>query len=122
MAIYTDLNSYTAKKKPLLKDIESVYQALNNLLSTSIGERIFLPEYGTALDSILFELIDKITSMEIYRFIIDAIARWEPRVRINYGQSKVIPMPEEKKYDISLVFSILGFEGQQYNFKGEIRK
>lgn len=122
MAIYSDLNQYTPTKSPLLGDIESVYLALNNLFFTRKGERIFLPEYGSELDSIIFELIDEVTSIEIYRLLIEAIERWEPRVILNYGMSTVTPKIDEHVYEVTLVFRILGFDEQQFQFKGEIRK
>lgn len=103
--------------------MQSVFEALHNLVSTRPGERLFNPEFGTALDTIIFEIIDDITSFEIYRLLIDAIERFEPRVTLDYGRSQVIPVPDEHLYDLLLVFSIRGFdEKQKFEFSGEIRR
>ena len=54
MSIYTDINQYTPTAQVLLTNIESIYQSLNNILTTKPGERVFNPEFGGELDDLLF--------------------------------------------------------------------
>jgi phage baseplate assembly protein W len=83
MAVYTDLNSINPTSTSLLKDVESVYQGLFNLFNTTPGERLFLPEFGVDIEDILFEVIDDLTSAEIFRRIVEAVDRWEGRVLVD---------------------------------------
>lgn len=122
MPIYSDLNSNTPTLKPLYIDIESVYQSIFNILNTRLGERIFLPDFGSELEDLLFDPIDDRTALTIYRVLISAIERWDSRVKINYGQTTVTPQYEEHTYEIRIVFSILGLEDQKFEYTGILRR
>ena len=51
------------------------------LLSTNIGERYFLPDYGSRINEALFEPIDEIAESLLRTFTEEAITRWEKRVK-----------------------------------------
>jgi len=116
MAIYSDLNEFSLETAPLLYDIQSVYQALYNLFSTRPLERLFLPQYGFDIDRELFELINNITSLGIYRLVVDAVSRWEARVLIDNSRTKITANPDENSYDLVLAFAIQGVTGQTFTF------
>lgn len=118
MPIYSDLNSLNPAVKPLLTDVQAIYQSLYNLFNTRPGERIFLPEFGFALEDELFEVIDDITTVAVFRIVNEAISRWEGRVIIDTSRTVVTPVPDENKYELELYFSILGIEGQTFTFVG----
>jgi phage baseplate assembly protein W len=50
------------------------------LMKTQFGERVMNPNFGTDLNSSLFEMIDNETEITLKRSIIDAIESWEPRI------------------------------------------
>jgi phage baseplate assembly protein W len=108
--IYKDLNASANLEQPTLENEYAVFQALDNLLLTSPGERLFLPEFGSRLQELLFDPIDEITALEIEHYIIEAIKRWEPRVELI--SSSVVPLPDDNAYEISLIFKIKGLEGE----------
>lgn len=116
MAIYSDLNEFSPQTAPLLYDIQSVYQALYNLFNTGTLERLFLPQYGFDLDHDIFELINNITSLDIYRRVVDAITRWETRVLIDNSNTTITPDYDNNSYELVLAFSIQGVTNQQFNF------
>ncbi len=120
--IYSDVNQFDSHNEGLLKNVKAVYQSLENIFSTAREERFFRPEFGASLEDFLFEPIDDITTLMIQSFIIDAIAAWETRVVLDHALTKVTPIPEENRYDLLLVFEIIGIEGESFQLPGEIRR
>ena len=121
MPIYSDVNQYTPTKQALAEDISSIYQSLGNILSTPTNTRLFLPEFGSNLENLLFELMSPETEASIYDSIIIAIQRWEPRVTIDYAQSSVVPVYEEYKYEVRLTFTINGLSDTNfYTYSGTL--
>lgn len=120
MALYSDLNQHDPQNEPKLYGIESIYQSIYNILSTNKGERIFLPEFGSDLEDYLFELVTDITAFNILNRVVEAIERWEPRVNLLYNQCSVTPIYEENKYDVILVFEVLGLEDETFEVRGSL--
>lgn len=58
-------------------DIE---QSLRVLFSTAIGERVMLPEYGSALRPMLFDTIDTTKLNYIKELVRTAVLHFEPRI------------------------------------------
>lgn len=122
MKIYSDINSFTPTQEPLLYNIDSVYQSLINLFSTRPGQRLFLPEYGFAIEDELFELMDAATSLEIWRRVIEVVERWENRVKLDASRTEVKPNIEKHLYDLTLAFKVIGVEERSFEFKASITK
>lgn len=120
MAIYSDIEQTNTKVQTINEDIASIYQSITNILNTTVTERFFNPEFGSLLEDLLFEPIDIVTEAKIYRFVIDAIERWEPRVKLDHGKSNVIGDEDNYKYDIELVFSIVGLDLDNLIFQGTL--
>lgn len=118
MAIYNDFNQLTPTSKTLAEDIDTVYQSIANILNTPITERFFNPEFGSRLEAVLFEPMDSITEAKIFRLVIEAIERWEPRVDLDYGKSKVVADYDNLQYDVNLVFTIAGLDSDNLVFSG----
>jgi len=53
------------------------------ILSTTVGERIMQPEFGSNLDKLIFEPMDTTFSTYITQLIRNAILYFEPRVTLN---------------------------------------
>ena len=67
----------------MVSDSTDIAQSLEILMSTSLGERIMLPNYGCDLRSYLF---DSISNSKIYflkELVSTAIIKYEPRVSLN---------------------------------------
>ncbi len=64
----------------LAADEEDIRQSLEILLSTRLGERVMLPEYGCALDEMLFEPLTTTLKTYMRELIRTAILRFEPRI------------------------------------------
>lgn len=116
--IYSDINSRTPTLNPLVFDIQSVYQSLYNLFNTRVGERLFLPEFGFPLDDYLFEVIDDATAFSIYSVVVSTITRWETRIVLDTFNTKVTADPDNNKYDLFLVFQMVGISDQSFSLVG----
>lgn len=62
--------------------IDHIKQSIADILTTPIGSRIMLPEYGSRL----FDLTDQPLSvgfiLQLKVAVIEAIDKWEPRVKV----------------------------------------
>ena len=111
-AIYSDLNRKTPFNKILREDADSVISAIENILQTKLNERLFNLDITADLENLLFEPLTFTTANRIYASILSSIGRHEPRVRILNNKSRVDVNSNEDGYDIYLVFTIKGFEGE----------
>ena len=118
MPIYSDVEQVNTKLKSKAEDLATVYQSIANILNTTKTERFFNPEFGSELEDILFEPMDSITETKIFRLVVQAIERWEPRVSIDYGNSSVVGDPDDHQYDVSLVFKVKGIDNENLTFSG----
>lgn len=69
--------------------IEHIKQSIRDIVTTPIGTRVMRREYGSRL----FDLVDSpgnpVGILRIVAAAADAIARWEPRVRVTAGRVTV---------------------------------
>lgn len=121
MAIYSDLNQSTPTTNPLVHGIDSIYQSITNILSTPTNTRLFNPEFGSELETLLFDPMDDITVSKLFDAIVEAVVKWDSRIAIDYSESNITPVYEENKYEILLVFRIGGVE-EVYEYRGELIK
>lgn len=66
------------------EDTDMLVSSVKMLLITAKGERVMQPEYGTNLRLILFEFQNAGIESMVQQEIIDALTRWEPRVRLSF--------------------------------------
>lgn len=59
-----------------------VRQSIETILDTEPGERVMLPDFGCGLRRYLMAPNTAATRTAIQRDISDALARWEPRIRL----------------------------------------
>jgi phage baseplate assembly protein W len=73
----------TARRAIAMVEVDlAVRQSLLLLLSTTPGERVMRPEYGCALQQLVFSPNDDTTAGLAAHFVREAIERWEPRAEI----------------------------------------
>jgi len=102
MTVYRDLDFgllITASGNIHIKnDNAAIVQSIKTILSTTPGERIMFPEFGSNLKYVLFDPMDHITENLIATEIQDAINLWEDRISI-------IDVVVESLYDLN-VYSV----------------
>jgi phage baseplate assembly protein W len=106
---YSDLDpSFLRSSKDndisIVKNTKSVRNSIMSLLSTAYGERLFQPNIGGSLRSVLFDPIDPISTFEIKDRILNTIRNHEPRVGVLYVD--VISKSNENSYTVNIEFSI----------------
>ncbi len=71
-----------SKKVKMISDIEDINSSLEILLSTKLGERIMVPNYGCNLDDLVFDTMDTTTETFVTELIRTAILYHEPRINL----------------------------------------
>ena len=59
---------------------ENINESIQQILATSPGERVMLPEFGSRLRELLFEPNNAVLKTLARVYIIDAVKRWEKRI------------------------------------------
>ena len=75
----SDLNEASVNMVSGMQDIE---ESMKILLSTTMGERFMLPDYGTDLDQLVFEQITTTLKTYVADRLRRALTLYEPRVKI----------------------------------------
>lgn len=109
--LYKDIDfSFTAhpETKDIVKkvDVNSIKQSIKSLLFTYPGERLFQPEIGSQIRTLLFEPIDFITSEALKRSITYTLENFEPRIKLDLVE--VVPQYDDNAYEVSIFFTALG--------------
>jgi len=106
-ATWIDVNTrYTVDALPdRLPDTLSISNSsLYNLFNCPIGARgkIFQPEYGSLWHHFLQEPIDDTTAAAMRIAMIQAIARWEPRIQLDYSKTYILAIPALPGYQVRI--------------------
>ena len=118
--MYSDISPIISKEPRLAINIDAIMVSLNNLLTTEKGERLNLPQYGLSMDDYLWEIVDEDTAWALKNKLFYEITYWEPRVEMNIQKSTVIPLPEEKAFDVTLVFTVKNIPDSEFKLSGII--
>ena len=93
------------------KDIDSILNSLNNIVSTIQGSRRMLPEFASQIYNLLFEPITDETAREIGHAMLEGIKVWEDRVEV-IGID-IEPQHDMNSYRILMNFRIKPIEEEQ---------
>ena len=66
----------------LTSEISEIDQAIGIILTTSPGQRVMRPTFGSRLHELVFAPNNAETAARARRFVEQALGRWEPRIRI----------------------------------------
>jgi len=95
------------------KDTAAIKQAVANLLYTVEGERLFDPDSGTRLNSLLFEPLSSSTAGLISQEIRQVLNRYEPRIAID--KIEVVADFAANAFDVRLDFYVIGRNDEPLN-------
>ncbi len=109
MADYVDLD-YSMEvdeyNTTVLKtDAAAVKQSMIDILLTKLGEREFMPLYGSKIYQLLMEKINYITKLRLHDEILLALRNWEPRIEVN--KIDIESNPEDYYYDVFIYFDLI---------------
>ncbi len=67
---------------------DNIRQSISIILSTRPGERQMLPKFGCRVHELLFAPQTQSTSARARAFVQEALARWEPRIKVESVEAK----------------------------------
>jgi len=104
------------KDLPILKDANAIRRSVRNIVQTIPKEKFFNSIFGSDITKSLFEFVDFGTASIIEDQIKLSIDNFEPRV--DNVQVQVNPDPDLNKFDVTIIFDIIGQEipTQEYSF------
>ncbi|MCC5811323.1 MAG: GPW/gp25 family protein [Ectothiorhodospiraceae bacterium] len=73
------MDKYTGKR---IDGIDHIRQSLMDVLTTPVGSRVMLREYGSLLPELIGQPLNDATLLQAYSAIVMAQIRWERRIRI----------------------------------------
>lgn len=76
------MNGTSALNGARLEGIDHLRQSIRDILTTPIGSRVMRREYGSRLFQLIDAPMNRSTLLNIYAATAEAIARWEPRFRL----------------------------------------
>ena len=103
--IYSDIDlnfrpNYSTGDIALKYDTQAVIRSIHNLLNTNIYDRLFQPDIGSTLNTLLFEPITQLTASLIEDEIVRIINNYEPRATVS--QLFVTAAPDSNQFNVSL--------------------
>ncbi len=90
----------------VVKNDNSIKQAIKNLVLTTPGEKPFQPLTGSSVNDLLFEPLDPFTADTLRDEIINTINQYESRVRLENVWLQ--PIHERNQLNITIEYQIVG--------------
>ena len=66
----------------LIHGKDTIKASIINILSTRVGERVHLPEFGSKLHELVFEPEDEFFQSLAEDYVFEALRTWEPRIEV----------------------------------------
>jgi len=66
----------------LTNERSEIEQAIMIILTTSPGQRVMRPTFGSRLHELVFAINDARTAAQARRFVEEALGQWEPRIEL----------------------------------------
>jgi hypothetical protein len=85
------MNGMNASTGKPLSGIEHCKQSVRDILSTPKGSRVMLRAYGSDLFTMVDRPMNQSTKMDMVAATTDALALWEPRIRVTNVSFSVTP-------------------------------
>lgn len=89
----------------LVKEVEDIKQSLYIILSTTLGERVMLSDFGANLQQQIFEPMDAAFLPYVTSIISDAITNYE--TRINLDSVDAAAEVEEGRIELTINFTVI---------------
>jgi len=84
MPYYTGygLPDHNSNMPRIKHDIDLLRDSVHSILCSCKGQRLFLPDFGSLLCTLIFEPNDEISRTIAEETIREALTKWEPRVQL----------------------------------------
>jgi hypothetical protein len=84
------MNGMDAGSGKSLADIEHLHQSVRDILTTPLGSRVMRRDYGSRLFELVDRPIDPALLVELYAATAEALAKWEPRLKVESVQAGAV--------------------------------
>lgn len=107
--LYSDID-FTLAKRPVLGDIalsydnQAVIRSIRNILLTKKYEKHWNPNFGSNIDTLLFENVSFTAANALEKEIASTIRNFEPRVDLK--NVVVQPFTDRNAYNVTLTFFV----------------
>jgi phage baseplate assembly protein W len=106
---FNDLNRrfQQTSNQLVITSVDALNMDIDNILECPKKSFMFNRGFGSQIKSILFEPMNDLTANKLKILFIEAIQAWEPRVRLDFQNSVVVPYPDIHQYVAYLIYTIL---------------
>lgn len=80
----------------------NIEESIRIILSTSLGERVYRPNFGSRLSELVFEPLNIPTLLLIRLYVEEALEMWEPRIILK--EVRTDPDPVRGRVDIEIIY------------------
>jgi uncharacterized protein len=94
------LRTNTQGSLQLSNDDRNLEESIHLILRTSIGERVYRPDFGSRLSELVFAPLNTKTLLLIKLYVEEALEAWEPRIELEEVQTD--PDPIRGRVDITI--------------------
>jgi len=88
----------------LSADNQNLEESIYLILRTSLGERVYRPDFGSRLSELVFAPLNTQTLVLLRLYVEEALEAWEPR--INLEEVVADPDPVRGRVDITITYSL----------------
>jgi uncharacterized protein len=84
----------------------NIEESIRIILGTSLGERVYRPNFGSRLSELVFEPLNIQTLLLIRLYVEEALEMWEPRIILK--EVRADPDPVRGRVDIEIIYQPKG--------------
>jgi phage baseplate assembly protein W len=81
---------------------QNLEDSIRIILGTSLGERIYRPDFGCRLSELVFAPLNTQTLLMIRLYVEEALVKWEPRIEVDAVRTD--PDPVRGRVDIEILY------------------
>ncbi|MDX2228499.1 MAG: GPW/gp25 family protein [Leptolyngbyaceae cyanobacterium bins.349] len=81
---------------------QNLEESIHVILRTSLGERVYRPDFGSRLSELVFAPLNTNTLLLLRLYVEEALAAWEPRIELD--EILTDPDPVRGRVDITIIY------------------
>ena len=118
---FKDIN-LSFKRHPVTNDVvairdeDAIKRSVKNIVFTTLGEKPFVPQFGSVINESLFDLNTELSEIRVSDEIRSSLLNFEPR--ISDLRVRVDASPDDNQFEVNVSFSLIGESAptQDYTF------
>ncbi|XHX77640.1 MAG: GPW/gp25 family protein [Stenomitos frigidus ULC029] len=86
----------------LSAEARNLEESIHLILRTSLGERVYRPDFGSRLSELVFAPLNTQTLLLLRLYVEEALEAWEPRIELD--EILTDPDPVRGRVDITIIY------------------